>query len=89
MTNWKSELAVCLHDPPSKCLDIATHGQRSDAAFRQAGFVGTEVGEYFQLDHAAAANRLRFRQILCTKTETHRDVRERPQARQARNHSLT
>jgi CRISPR-associated protein Cmr2 len=64
MTDWKRKLAAYLHDPPSKCLDIRTHGERSDAAFRQAGFVDTEVGEYFaHADHTgAAADRLPFPQ---------------------------
>ena len=62
MTDWKRKLAAYLHDPPSKALDIRTHGERSDAAFRQAGFTETEVGEYFtHADHtAAAADRLPF-----------------------------
>ena len=62
MTDWKRKLAAYLHDPPSKALDIATHGDRSDAAFRRAGFIDTEVGDYFQLaDHTgAAADRLPF-----------------------------
>ena len=62
-TFWKRKLAAYLHDPPSKCLDIATHGERSEAAFRQAGFVDeAEIGEYLrQADHAgAAADRLPF-----------------------------
>lgn len=41
MNLWKQKLAAYLHDPPSKCLDIAAHGERSDAAFRQAGFTDT------------------------------------------------
>lgn len=59
---WKLKLAAYLHDPPSKCVDIRTHGDRSDAAFRQAGFTDREVGEYFRLaDHTgAAADRLPF-----------------------------
>jgi CRISPR-associated protein Cmr2 len=62
MTNWKRKLAAYLHDPPSKALDIATHGDRSDAAFRQAGFTDAEVGDYFaHADHTgAAADRLPF-----------------------------
>ncbi|MCX8108195.1 MAG: type III-B CRISPR-associated protein Cas10/Cmr2, partial [Verrucomicrobiae bacterium] len=45
-----------LHDPPSKCLDIRTHGERSDAAFRQAGFTDAEIGKYFQhADETGAA----------------------------------
>jgi len=61
--DWKRKLAAYLHDPPSKCLDIRTHGERSDAAFRQAGFTDeTEIGEYFaHADHtSAAADRLPF-----------------------------
>jgi CRISPR-associated protein Cmr2 len=62
MTDWKRKLAAYLHDPPSKALDIRTHGERSDAAFKQAGFSDTEVGEYFaHADHTAAAmDRLPF-----------------------------
>lgn len=55
-TFWKRKLAAYLHDPPSKCLDIQTHGERSDAAFRQAGFQADEVGEYSSIaDHTGAA----------------------------------
>jgi len=59
---WKRKLAAYLHDPPSKCLDIRTHGERSDAAFRQAGFTDTEIGDYFKhADHTgAAADRFPF-----------------------------
>ncbi len=59
---WKAKLAAYLHDTPSKCLDISTHGQRSDVAFRQAGFTDTEVGQYFaQADRTgAAADRFPF-----------------------------
>lgn len=62
MTSWKRKLAAYLHDPPSKCLEIRTHGERSDAAFRQAGFTDEEVGEYFaHADHTgAAADRFPF-----------------------------
>ena len=62
MTDWKPKLAAYLHDPPSKALDIRTHGERSDAAFAQAGFSDTEIGEYFaHADHTAAAmDRLPF-----------------------------
>jgi hypothetical protein len=63
MTDWKRKLAAYLHDPPSKALDIKTHGERSDAAFRQAGFTDEEeIGEYFaHADHTgAAADRLPF-----------------------------
>jgi len=59
---WKAKLAAYLHDPPSKALDIATHGERADAAFRQAGFIDTEVGKYFDYadETAATADRLPF-----------------------------
>jgi CRISPR-associated protein Cas10/Cmr2 subtype III-B len=64
MNTWKHKLAAYLHDSPSKCLDIRTHGERADAAFRQAGFVDEEIGDYFaHADHAAAAaDRLPFPQ---------------------------
>ncbi|WCJ60674.1 type III-B CRISPR-associated protein Cas10/Cmr2 [Fontisphaera persica] len=53
---WKRKLAAYLHDPPSKALDIRTHGERSDEAFRAAGFVDQEIGEYFKhADHTGAA----------------------------------
>jgi hypothetical protein len=66
MNLWKQKLAAYLHDPPSKCLDIRTHGERADAAFRQAGFVDTEIGGYFaHADHtSAAADRLPFPRSL-------------------------
>ena len=62
MIYWKRKLAAYLHDPPSKALDIRTHGDRSDAAFRQAGFLDNEIGSYFaHADHTAAAmDRLPF-----------------------------
>lgn len=56
MTDWKRKLAAYLHDPPSKALNIRTHGDRSDVAFHRAGFVDTEIGDYFaHADHTAAA----------------------------------
>jgi len=62
MNFWKRKLAAFLHDPPSKALDIPTHGERSESAFRQAGFTDRDVGEYDRpADHtAAAADRLPF-----------------------------
>lgn len=62
MNFWKHKLAAYLHDPPSKALEICTHGDRSDAAFRQAGFADSDVGAYFaNADHTAAAmDRLPF-----------------------------
>ncbi|MBK9138132.1 MAG: type III-B CRISPR-associated protein Cas10/Cmr2 [Verrucomicrobia bacterium] len=75
MTDWKRKLAAYLHDPPSKCLDIGTHGERSDAAFRQAGFTDTEVGEYFKhADHTgAAADRFPFPQYRAAGLACHFD----------------
>ena len=63
MTDWKRKLAAYLHDPPSKALDIKTHGERSDAAFYRAGFADeADIGQYFRhADHTgAAADRLPF-----------------------------
>lgn len=72
---WKRKLAAYLHDPPSKCLDIGTHGERSDAAFRQAGFVDIEVGDYFShADHTgAAADRFPFPQSSAARLACHFD----------------
>lgn len=69
MTDWKRKLAAFLHDPPSKALDIATHGERSDSAFRRAGFTDeNDIGEYFKFaDHTgAAADRLPFPNSLAS-----------------------
>jgi CRISPR-associated protein Cmr2 len=62
MNFWKRKLAAYLHDPPSKALDIPSHGERSESAFRQAGFTDRDVGDYDRpADHtAAAADRLPF-----------------------------
>jgi CRISPR-associated protein Cmr2 len=63
MTDWKQKLAAFLHDPPSKCLDIWTHGERADSAFRQAGITDEmEIGKFFKAsDHTgASADRLPF-----------------------------
>lgn len=59
---WKRKLAAYLHDPPSKCLDIASHGLRSGEAMRRAGFSEEEIGKYAKVaDHtAAAADRFPF-----------------------------
>jgi CRISPR-associated protein Cmr2 len=64
MDYWKRKLAAYLHDPPSKALEVRSHSDRSDAAFRQAGFIDSEIGAYFKAaDHtAAAADRLPFPQ---------------------------
>jgi CRISPR-associated protein Cas10/Cmr2 subtype III-B len=62
MTDWKRKLLAFLHDPPSKALDIKTHGERSAVAMRQAGFSEDEIiRDYAKADHAAAAaDRLPF-----------------------------
>jgi len=63
MTDWKKKLAAYLHDPPSKCLDVATHGERSSAAFNRAGvFSPDEIQSYVkQADWtAASADRIPF-----------------------------
>ncbi len=62
MANWKNKLLAFLHDPPSKALDLATHGQQSRAAMLRAGFTDEEVSGYNRpADHtAAAADRLPF-----------------------------
>lgn len=54
MNTWKQKLAAYLHDPPSKCLDIRTHGERSAAAFRQAGFSNQEIEE-LSLSHKSCS----------------------------------
>ena len=41
---WIRKLAAYLHDPPSKCLDILTHSERSAESFRQAGFLDDNRG---------------------------------------------
>lgn len=56
MNLWKRKLAAYLHDPPSKAMEIRTHQERSEAAFHQAGFIDSEIGEYCRgADHIAAA----------------------------------
>lgn len=56
MNFWKKKLAAYLHDPPSKVLEIRTHRERAEAAFRQAGFIDSEIGEYCKdADHLAAS----------------------------------
>ena len=66
MTDWKRKLAAYLHDPPSKCVDIASHEDHAKILFRQAGFSDEEAQNY--ANHfaqpsdwvAAAADRLPF-----------------------------
>ncbi|MBN2069600.1 MAG: type III-B CRISPR-associated protein Cas10/Cmr2 [Opitutales bacterium] len=59
---WKRKLLAFLHDTPSKCLDIASHTDKSRSAMLNAGFVDTEVTAYNRAsDHmAAAADRFPF-----------------------------
>ena len=71
--HWKRKLAAYLHDPPSKALDIKTHGERSDAAFYRAGFTDeAEIGEYFRhADHTgAAADRGGRRGVFFSRDQT-------------------
>lgn len=66
MNLWKRKLAAFLHDPPSKCLEIATHEDHARTLFRQAGFSTEEVEsaarQFAQPSDwtAAAADRLPF-----------------------------
>jgi cellulose biosynthesis protein BcsQ len=46
MTDWKRKLAAYLHDPPSKCVDIASHEDHAKILFRQAGFSDEEAQNY-------------------------------------------
>jgi hypothetical protein len=61
-TDWKRKLAAYLHDPPSKCLDIKTHEERSESALTQAGFTKEEISNYLKDPDwaASAADRLPF-----------------------------
>ncbi len=59
---WRRKLAAFLHDTPSKCLDIPTHGERSRNAFTRAGFTTDDNAFYDSpSDHlAASADRFPF-----------------------------
>ena len=59
---WKRKLAAFLHDPPTKCLDIPEHREKSVSAMIRAGFDEEWVGKYdHEADHtAAAADRVPF-----------------------------
>lgn len=59
---WKRKLAGMLHDPPSKALDVATHGERSRSAYARAGFTEAELNHYHKESDwtAAAADRIPF-----------------------------
>ncbi|MBL9176081.1 MAG: type III-B CRISPR-associated protein Cas10/Cmr2 [Verrucomicrobiales bacterium] len=60
---WKRKLAAYLHDPPSKCLDIANHRQQSERAMQAAGLGTPEERKAWDhiADHtAAAADRFPF-----------------------------
>ncbi len=62
-TYWKRKLAAYLHDPPSKCLDIANHQDQSEKAMLAAGLGTPEERKAWshQSDHtAAAADRFPF-----------------------------
>lgn len=60
---WKRKLAAFLHDPPSKCLDIANHQKQSERAMQAAGLGTPEERKSWDhvADHtAAAADRFPF-----------------------------
>lgn len=60
---WKRKLAAFLHDPPSKCLDIANHQKQSERAMQAAGLGTPEERRNWTrtADHtAAAADRFPF-----------------------------
>jgi CRISPR-associated protein Cas10/Cmr2 subtype III-B len=60
---WKRKLAAFLHDPPSKCLDIANHQKQSERAMQAAGLGTLEERKSWDhvADHtAAAADRFPF-----------------------------
>jgi CRISPR-associated protein Cmr2 len=59
---WKRKLLAHLHDPPSKALDVARHGEQSVAAMVRAGLEEAEARAYNRAaDYAAAAaDRLPF-----------------------------
>jgi CRISPR-associated protein Cmr2 len=62
-TFWKSKLAAFLHDPPSKCLDIRTHTERSEKAMSAGGLNTSAERRAWEhkADHtAAAADRFPF-----------------------------
>jgi len=40
---WKRKLLAFLHDPRSKALDLALHGEQSAAAMKRAGFIDPET----------------------------------------------
>ncbi|MEI7773522.1 MAG: type III-B CRISPR-associated protein Cas10/Cmr2, partial [Verrucomicrobiota bacterium] len=63
MDIFKRKLAAFLHDPPSKSLDIRTHGERSEKAMQAAGLGTPEERQAWNriADHtAAAADRFPF-----------------------------
>lgn len=62
MNIWKTKLLAYLHDPPSKCLDLAAHMDNAATLMRAAGFTDEEINAYNRpADHtASAADRLPF-----------------------------
>ncbi|MCL5099186.1 MAG: type III-B CRISPR-associated protein Cas10/Cmr2 [Candidatus Omnitrophica bacterium] len=60
MLNWKHKLAAYLHDPPSKCIDLSTHDQRSERALRAAGFSEEELRAYAKQADFTASSADRF-----------------------------
>jgi len=57
---WKNKLAAYLHDPPSKCADIATHDLRSERALRAAGFSEEELRAFAKQADLTASSADRF-----------------------------
>ncbi len=43
---WKRKLAAFLHDPPTKCLAIPEHREKSICAMKRAGFDDEWIGKY-------------------------------------------
>ncbi len=56
----KRKLLAYLHDPPSKCADLATHEQRSERALRAAGFSEDELRAFAKQADLTASSADRF-----------------------------
>jgi hypothetical protein len=57
---WKRKLLAYLHDPPSKCADLATHDQRSERALAAAGFSEDERRAFAKQADLTASSADRF-----------------------------
>lgn len=60
MNLWKRKLAAYLHDPPSKCADLANHDERSESALRAAGFTQDECRAFAKQADLTASSADRF-----------------------------